>query len=53
MAHNVVVLKSGAKQIDFANAAAMARATDFIPAGHEGPGAGGERRWRVRVRQWR
>jgi azurin len=31
MAHNVVVLKLGAKQIDFANAAAMARATDFIP----------------------
>jgi azurin len=31
MAHNVVVLKAGAKQIDFANAAAMARATDFIP----------------------
>ena len=32
MAHNVVVLKSGAKQADFANAAALARATDFIPA---------------------
>jgi azurin len=32
MAHNVVVLKSGAKQADFVNAAAMARATDFIPA---------------------
>jgi azurin len=32
MAHNVVVLKLGSKQIDFANAAAMARATDFIPA---------------------
>jgi azurin len=32
MAHNVVVLKAGAKQADFANAAAMARATDFIPA---------------------
>jgi azurin len=32
MAHNVVVLKSGAKQLDFVNAAAMARATDFIPA---------------------
>ena len=31
MAHNVVVLKPSAKQIDFANAAAMARATDFIP----------------------
>jgi azurin len=31
MAHNVVVLKAGAKQIDFANAAALARATDFIP----------------------
>ena len=31
MAHNVVVLKLGAKQIDFANAAALARATDFIP----------------------
>ena len=32
MAHNVVVLKPGAKQLDFVNAAAMARATDFIPA---------------------
>ena len=32
MAHNVVVLKPGAKQADFANAAAMARATDFVPA---------------------
>ena len=32
MAHNVVVLKAGAKQADFANAAAMARATDFVPA---------------------
>jgi azurin len=32
MAHNVVVLKAGAKQVDFANAAAMARATDFVPA---------------------
>jgi azurin len=31
MAHNVVVLKPGAKQADFANAAAMARATDVIP----------------------
>ncbi|HET7698178.1 MAG TPA: plastocyanin/azurin family copper-binding protein [Vicinamibacterales bacterium] len=31
MAHNVVVLKPGAKQTEFANAAAMARATDFIP----------------------
>jgi azurin len=31
MAHNVVVLKPGAKQLDFVNAAAMARATDFIP----------------------
>jgi azurin len=31
MAHNVVVLKLSAKQIDFANAAAMARETDFIP----------------------
>jgi azurin len=31
MAHNVVVLKAGAKQIDFANAAATARDTDFIP----------------------
>jgi azurin len=31
MAHNVVVLKLGAKQMEFANAAAMARATDFIP----------------------
>jgi azurin len=31
MAHNFVLLKLGAKQIDFANAAAMARATDFIP----------------------
>jgi azurin len=31
MAHNVVVLKPDAKQIDFNNAAAMARATDFIP----------------------
>ncbi len=32
MAHNVVVLKSGAKQIDFANAAATASATGYIPA---------------------
>jgi azurin len=32
MAHNVVVLKLGSKQIDFVNAAAMARTTDFIPA---------------------
>jgi azurin len=31
MAHNVVVLKAGAKQIDFANAAAMAAATGYIP----------------------
>jgi azurin len=31
MAHNVVVLKPTAKQLDFVNAAAMARATDFIP----------------------
>jgi azurin len=31
MAHNVVVLKLGAKQLDFVNAAAMARQTDFIP----------------------
>jgi azurin len=31
MAHNIVVLKVGAKQADFANAAAMARATDFVP----------------------
>jgi azurin len=31
MAHNVVVLKLGSKQIDFVNAAATARATDFIP----------------------
>jgi len=31
MAHNVVVLKAGAKQIDFVNAASQARATDFIP----------------------
>ena len=31
MAHNVVVLKAGAKQADFANAAALARATDYIP----------------------
>jgi azurin len=31
MAHNVVVLKLSAKQIDFVNAGAMARATDFIP----------------------
>lgn len=31
MAHNFVLLKLGAKQIDFANAAAMARETDFIP----------------------
>ncbi len=31
MAHNVVVLKTGAKQVDFVNAAATARATDFIP----------------------
>ena len=31
MAHNVVVLKSAAKQADFANAAATARATDFVP----------------------
>ena len=32
MAHNFVLLKLGAKQIDFVNAAALARATDFIPA---------------------
>ena len=31
MAHNVVVLKLGAKQIDFANAAATASATGYIP----------------------
>jgi azurin len=31
MAHNFVLLKLGSKQIDFANAAALARATDFIP----------------------
>ena len=31
MAHNVVVLKLGAKQIDFANAAAMASTTAYIP----------------------
>ncbi len=31
MAHNFVLLKLGAKQLDFVNAAAMARATDFIP----------------------
>ena len=31
MAHNIVVLKTGAKQADFANAAAMARATEFVP----------------------
>jgi azurin len=31
MAHNVVVLKLGAKQLDFANAAAMAAKTDYIP----------------------
>lgn len=31
MAHNVVVLKPGAKQIDFANAAAAASATGYIP----------------------
>ena len=31
MAHNFVLLKLGAKQLDFINAAAMARATDFIP----------------------
>ena len=31
MAHNVVVLKAGAKQIDFVNAASQARTTDFIP----------------------
>ena len=31
IAHNFVLLKLGAKQIDFANAAALARATDFIP----------------------
>ena len=32
MAHNVVVLKATAKQDAFVNAAAQARATDFIPA---------------------
>ena len=32
MAHNVVVLKAGAKVLDFANAAATARDTDYIPA---------------------
>jgi azurin len=31
MAHNFVLLKLGAKQLEFANAAAMARETDFIP----------------------
>jgi len=31
MAHNVVVLKLGAKQIDFVNAAAMASTTGYIP----------------------
>jgi len=31
MSHNVVVLKPTTKQIDFVNAGAMARATDFIP----------------------
>jgi azurin len=31
MAHNVVVLKPTAKQLDFVNAASQARATDFIP----------------------
>ena len=31
MSHNVVVLKPTAKVIDFVNAGAMARATDFIP----------------------
>jgi azurin len=31
MAHNVVVLKAGAKQLDFINAAATARETDYIP----------------------
>jgi azurin len=31
MAHNVVVLKAGAKQLDFVNAAATARDTDYIP----------------------
>jgi azurin len=31
MAHNVVVLKPGAKVLDFANAAATARDTDYIP----------------------
>jgi azurin len=31
MAHNVVVLKPTAKQLDFVNAAAQARATDFVP----------------------
>ncbi len=32
MAHNVVVLKADAKQIEFANAAAMAATTGYIPA---------------------
>jgi azurin len=32
MSHNVVVLKAGAKQIEFANAAAMASTTGYIPA---------------------
>jgi azurin len=31
MAHNVVVLKAGANQIEFVNAGSQARATDFIP----------------------
>ena len=31
MAHNFVLLKLTAKALEFANAAAMARATDFIP----------------------
>jgi azurin len=32
MSHNVVVLKPTAKVLDFVNAGATARATDFIPA---------------------
>ena len=33
MRHNVVVLKAGTNQIDFAEAAATSPATDYIPAG--------------------
>ena len=40
MAHNFVVLKADAKQLDFANAAAMAARDRLHSRRHEGSGAG-------------